>query len=409
MLFFIKKIFFLLLISLSVFLIPITFFFFLFLKLKKISILKNHREMGIGHLFVELPYAFKILSEKNIKGLIFHRNKSASKDFQKIFDHKIFYIHYIFTYLFFPFVLILESQKKCFDIGSSPRSFDILLDKVELNDSNYQKKVRNVYLKRAMVHFLTERSDFYKKTISNLNFFSNKKIKEFNEFLESKKIKLNKNDWFVCIHAREDVNTKGGIRSNNFENYLKVTEYISDNGGKIIRLGKNLSLIKNKNIITLDHKNCNNLLFNLFLINSAKIFISSSSGPSSVSNLLIKTPQIQTNSTFESAPNGEQNSYMPVIILEKKKDQIIPASKYWNHFYNYQNNFNKSYQVIKNSSDEIISAFKYKLREIETKNFTNDKQYEWKKSFGKNSYYRFIKSKVDPVFYQKNFDSFFNK
>lgn len=404
----IKKSLILSLIFLSILLFPITLFLWLIIKLKNILILKNHREMGIGHLLTELPFAFKILSERNVKGLIFHRNKSASKDFQKIFHKKIIFIHYIFTYLFFPFVLILESQKSCIDIGSSPRSFDILLDEVKLNNEEYQKKARKVYLKRAMFHFLSERSNFYKKTISNLNFFSNDKIKEFNEYLENKNIYLNKGNWFVCIHAREDF-AEDDYRSNKFENYLQVCEFINDNGGKVIRLGKNLNPLENKNIISLENKNCNNFLLNLFLINSSKIFISTASGPSSVCNLLIKTPQIQANSIFESAPCGIQNTYMPNMILDKKKDQIIPASKYWNHYYSHHHKIHENYKVIKSSSDEITNAFKYKLNEIESKKFTNDQQFEWKKSFGKNSYYRFIKSKVDPLFYQKYFDSFFNK
>ena len=55
----------------------------------------------------------------------------------------------------------------------------------------------------------------------------------------------------------------------------------NDNGEKVIRLG-NLNPLENKNIISLENENCNNLLLNLFLINSSKIFISTSSGPSSV-------------------------------------------------------------------------------------------------------------------------------
>ena len=86
----------------------------------------------------------------------------------------------------------------------------------------------------------------------------------------------------------------------NLKIILQVCEFINDNGGKVIRLGKNLNPLENKNIISLENENCNNLLLNLFLINSSKIFISTSSGPSSVCNLLIKTPQIQANSILES-------------------------------------------------------------------------------------------------------------
>ena len=60
-------------------------------------------------------------------------------------------------------------------------------------------------------------------------------------------------------------------RSNKFENYLQVCEFINDNGGKVIKLGKNKSL-ENKNIISLENKNCNNFLLNLFLINSSKYY-----------------------------------------------------------------------------------------------------------------------------------------
>ena len=49
-------------------------------------------------------------------------------------------------------------------------------------------------------------------------------------------------------------------------------QFINDNGGKVIRLGKNLNPLENKNIISLENKNCNNFLLNLFLINSLNIY-----------------------------------------------------------------------------------------------------------------------------------------
>lgn len=90
---------------------------------------------------------------------------------------------------------------------------------------------------------------------------------------------------------------------------------------------------------------------------------------------------------------------MPNMILDKKKDEIIPASKYWKYYYNNHGKHNENYKVIINSSDEVTNAFKYKLNELKSKKFVKNQQLEWKKNFGKNLYYRFIKSKVDPIFY----------
>ena len=73
---------------------------------------------------------------------------------------------------------------------------------------------------------------------------------------------------------------------------------------------------------------------------------------------------------------------MPNMILDKK-DQIIPASKYWNYYYSHNHKIHEIYKVIKSSSDEITNAFKYKLNEIESEKFTNDQQFEWKKLWKK--------------------------
>ena len=56
--------------------------------------------MGIGHLLTELPFAFKILSERNVKGLIFIETNLHQKIFRKYFIKKLF-LFIIFLHIFF--------------------------------------------------------------------------------------------------------------------------------------------------------------------------------------------------------------------------------------------------------------------------------------------------------------------
>jgi len=394
------------LILLSIPLSILTVFFYLWIVQKKIKILTNHREEGFGHNINELFFAAYSLKKNDIsKGLIFYRTVPVTKFFSNLFKDKILFCNFILTYLFYFFVLVLESHKKnTIEIGTN-KKFDLLLDKVK-KDNKYLINRKQVFKKRIEECKVVTKSKVYKKIVNNIEFFDKKNTIKYSNFLSELNIK--KDDWFICIHARE-VNDNDKFRSGSFHDYKKLVEYISQEGGYIIRLGDKLKSFQNKNLINLCETDYNKVGFNMFVIQNSSLFVSTSSGPQST-HWFLETPQVQVNCIPESAPYNSIHSYMPILIIDKETNNFVPASKYWEYYFNHSNLITERYTVLKNSPDDILNACKYKFLEVKNNNYSsNESQDVWKGKFPSYSYYRYIESKVDPIFYKKYFNNFFNK
>lgn len=384
---------------LSILIAPLTIFIFFYIKFKKFKILINHREMGFGHQLVEPAYGYYILKKyfKN-KSLLFLRGKPVIKILNKVYKDKIIFIHFIFTYLFYPFVYFLEKSKKnIIDIGSSSRNFDLLLYN-QPKDKNYLLKRKRVFLKRILFHKIFEKKD-YIELKRNYNFPFDHMAKHINSFSQEFNIDFKK-DWYVCLHVRNDQGYDE-VRSANLENYYEVCNYINSIGGRIILLGKNKNNLQNKNIINLAEKNYNNVLMNLYLLKNCRIFISSCSGPSSIYSLF-DTPQLNTNTAPFSAPAGYMSSYIPILIFDVLDNRILSLKETYNVFFENNHLLPKRYKIIKNSSSDILEAFKFKLKEVNSNNFFTHDQSHVLKSLHKYAYEKYLFSKIDPIFYEKN-------
>ena len=185
--------------------------------------------------------------------------------------------------------------------------------------------------------------------------------KSLNELI---KIGLKKSDWFVTLHVR-DTGITGETREQPIESYLKSISYISNLGGKVIRIGdesmKRLPHIPGMIDLTTDFKN--NSQLHLFALANAKFFIGTNSGPKFMPPLY-GVPSLITNLTslgLESLSLTNKTRYIPKKILYKN----VPVSFYdiLNSHMGYDNFTAKqlkkrSLELVCNSEDDILEGVK---------------------------------------------------
>lgn len=390
----------------STILYPIGLLIFLILNFKKRYLIFNHRNYGFGHQLIELPYADFILNKKKIHGVYFIQTRPANKYLNKIFSDKIFFIPYIFYFFFRKNVdLFLKSRKfDLLDVGSAPNEIDIHSGTIAENhflkiSKMAHKKTQDIYKTILSSDFDKYKTKYIEKiNIEKKNFY--KKVKN--------KTGINlDNEWYVCLHAREDYQWMLE-RSNSICNYSLVAKYINDMGGKVIRLGKNLKNYDEENFITICNKGINSDLDNILFLAFQKFMISSSSGPS-LMNCIFKIPQLVTNVTWDGMPLFENEIYLFKVILNKEKN-FVKYSDY-NNFYK-KKNFCKqfqNYEIVENNANDILKAFKNLYHgNFELEDNHKNLQKKWKSSFDIEHPIQVTKSNIDKNFLENYESRLFN-
>jgi putative glycosyltransferase (TIGR04372 family) len=212
---------------------------------------------------------------------------------------------------------------------------------------------------------LSYKSFSKKMNLDYIEFQCNKDIIYLSKYL--KHLGMRNNDWYVCVHAREEgysiVDDQIQMHRNvNIDNYNKAVKYILSLGGWVIRLGdssmKRISF-ESERYIDYPHSEYKNEMLDILLCKSAKFILGSSSGICSIGSLL-GTPCAITN----LLPTGDSWYTDKDIYLTKKifciSDQRFLTLKEMmtlpvNNFRYAEQYINSGYLCVENTHDEIYN------------------------------------------------------
>ena len=207
-----------------------------------------HRNNGFGHQLVELPYALSLLSEKpdfnyviisygnGANEFLFKSLISRSEIEVKIYSY---YLHYVVSS-----VIQKKLHEQTVNISIAPN--DEIYEYCKANNLMHEYSLIEA---RQYMKVLSGIERNYNLGNSTDKMFSAEDKKACIKLLEN--IGINSNDWFVCLHIRE--NKYWSFERNNIINiYNKAIEYINSIGGHIIIIGEyKENYIKAKSLLDL--------------------------------------------------------------------------------------------------------------------------------------------------------------
>lgn len=246
-----------------------------------------------------------------------------------------------------------------------------------------QKKFKGTTYFQLSINYLTECEKIFKN-----NF-------EFNDL----------NNTFI-MHLRENnYNKTSDIRNCNITNYIEGINFLIKKNYNIIRIINSYDIKcdfgKNYHEVNIDLYN--NKFLQFFLIYKSRGFICCNSGPAGIGFLLEKS-LLQLNCVDVPIALTERSLYIPKLI---KKDNITQNFyELWskNKFIEYQSKHSairNNYQVIENSSDEILEAIKeFDLLLDKNKTISFNDQEDFKKKIVNKSYGHSI-ANISPFFFKK--------
>jgi len=146
---------------------------------------------------------------------------------------------------------------------------------------------------------------------------------------ELKKMGLKKDDWFVCIFARDDEytsikfsttnNARANHRNSDIDSYTDAIKYIIDKGGFVIRTGYKVAKeieYKHKNMIDYAVHYRSDFM-DVYLAANCKFYIGTSAGGSDMAHIF-DTPFVGINyMPIGYAPFGKNEIYIPKNVYYK--------------------------------------------------------------------------------------------
>ena len=357
---------------------------------RKTVFLINHRNWGFGHQLVELRYARK-LSQEYDTVIICTKNFSNAFLHHKIIGDCTKTITFHFQFSYDIACAHLEKSRRTKDVGGSPNE---IICQFASNYGLFEKTVETAHKSYKQIY-----SNFPKQDYSDIPtiFTRNEET-----LLEKKltNIGVDPNNWFSVIHLRNTSWSK--IRNTPMENYKQSIEYIFGIGGQVLLTGQNLTESFGLPYLK---KEANEAL-SLYILKKQRFFLASCSGPANAS-FIFDVPVILTNNLFwEFTTWSYKDSSLPKMIRNKKKNEFLTRSQYLELRRNgafTAENIDPKYELVNNSSEEILDAVKNKIQEIENDNFASSTlQSKFKNGFNQNYYIHSTKSKIDDSYYKKN-------
>ncbi len=344
----------------------------------------------VGHLTADMRIKVKenILNGSRKKIVAFHiENEVANDHIIKYFDEYLIFVrNRIIGFLLLPFTWILFLNLDGHKVSAT-------------TSTSQYSQIINLWENRKPLFVI-----------------KNKDIEVGHKFLE--KIGFKKDDWFVCIHARdsnyslEKSNNDFGqeFRNVSIESYVPAIEYIVQKGGKCIKMGHESSS-KLKEIDGLyDYSSFNGKSdqLDVFLFSQCSFSLCCDSGVIELSNLF-GTPAAITNlAPFSNSLHGvSQNICIPKLYLKDNKllpFKTIMESDMSNFRYNSQFKSSKI-DLQDNSEDEILELTKEMYLYVNgslTMDSSEEKLYADFKNLFKEGHYMFGgKAKISKYFLKK--------
>ena len=276
--------------------------------------------------------------------------------------------------------------------------YDVRKYLVSINSSSYFHKINKRWGNRGSI-------------------LSKSQIANYENYEKLRSLGVQKNSWYVCVHARdagyspldEDDHK---FRNAKIEDYYKSMDFIIQNGGYCIRFGDNtMKPIKSKDgYIDYAKSEFKSNEMDLFLAGSCRFFIGSDSGPRGIAGVF-GVPIACAN----LAPLG--NSYVrnrgdigiPKLYKDKINGNLIKFSDIMQNdssYYRHNEQFVKNnINLIDNSDDEILDLVKEQYfsitDQLSVSSEEEELQLKFRKLFTKKHYSYYSDSIISYSFLKK--------
>lgn len=237
-----------------------------------------------------------------------------------------------------------------------------------------------------------------------------------------KKLNINKDDNYVCIHPRTPYYYKKNniikkfkyqLRDSTKDNLIEAINYLDNENIKIVLLGEDIkNFHTNKKIIYYNKSNLKSDFLDIYLLSGCKYLVGNSSGMS-MTPMIFRKKSLYTNISEIHALNFIDSFYKPLIVLKKfkslKTGDYLPYSVVLEKKLsevNYIEQLNEmGFDIEDNSNDEILNATKEMNYFIDNNRYLNS-EINFEKKFNnilvKYKKEPLNKSKISNFFLQKN-------
>jgi putative glycosyltransferase (TIGR04372 family) len=188
---------------------------------------------------------------------------------------------------------------------------------------------------------------------------------------------------WIVLHVLDSTKTNYA-RGANIASFLESIRYLTREGYHIFRIGDDsMPKVDEYGLTDLAHVNHEKFL-DLYLIDKAKLFIGTQSGPAYVTNLF-NTSLLTTNliEWSTSIPRKKGDLFINKILYDKTTRQRLALSSLFSKDFNFQINVNdmsdRDVELKDNSSEDILEALKEQLTSIEEGVFMSDYQKDFLK------------------------------
>ena len=359
---------------------------------KQTTFLINQRSWGFGHQILELRHARKV-SQECYATILVRRHFANKFLHQKMTQGCMKTIIFNFVFSYDIASAHIEKSRKHIDVGGSPNEIaSSLAVKYEM-----QYKLS----KTANAGYKCIYDSFPKHDFSDLPQFFNIS-EERSLYKKLKNCGIDTDNWYCVLHIRNG----GGwsqIRDTNLETYHQGIDEIIKQGGQVLLTGNDLSSKNSQDLPYLPHNAESDI--RLFALAKQKMMIASCSGPAHAS-FLFDIPVVTTNNIFwEFFTWSYKDSSLPKMIRNKATGELLNRTQYieLRSTDRYSNEGTHSdYESVENTSDEILTAVKNKLKELENENFSSKlSQKSFRDSFDESFYIHSTFSKIDNSYYEK--------
>jgi putative glycosyltransferase (TIGR04372 family) len=167
------------------------------------------------------------------------------------------------------------------------------------------------------------------------------------------------------------------MRNADISNYQEALTHLVDNGYTIVKIGdKSMRPIKMNGLIDLASSEYNSPALELYIMQHAKLFILSESGPMYTPLLFNDVPALLANfsNTYFCYPIRKNERFLLKKVVKKKTSHTLSIYEMLEEEYVRHRLTPEYYDFIDNSNDELLSAIKEMLQIIEGINNPSQEQ-----------------------------------
>ena len=203
------------------------------------------------------------------------------------------------------------------------------------------------------------------------------------------KIGIGKDDWFVCIHARDaayknawrpqfkDAYDTRNFRNSSIENYLEAAEYITSLGGYVLRMGHTVEtpLPETGNPKIIDYaSHFRSDFLDIYLPAKCRFFLGNNSGLFVVSSIFGVPVAVANCFPMGLMPINSFDLYIPKLLRATKTNEIVPFEvAHSQGFFDFdkmsQTGLHESYgyEWVENEPEDILALTKDMLDTLENR------------------------------------------